>query len=61
MSNLLGEIGLRLLKVLTAAVAGLIVFLFSVVTLGATPSIELGLLSWLSGAAFVLLVESPVF
>jgi hypothetical protein len=61
MSNLLGEIGLRLLKALTAAVAGLIVFLFCVVTLGATPTIELGLLSWLSGAAFVLLVESPIF
>ena len=61
MSNLFGEIGLRLLKVLSAAVVGLIVYLFCVGTLGATPSVELGLLSWLSGAAFVLLVESGIF
>jgi hypothetical protein len=61
MSNLLGEIGLRLLKALAASVVGLIVYLFSVGTLGATPSVELGLLSWLSGAAFVLLVESGIF
>jgi hypothetical protein len=60
-SNLVGEIGLRLLKALVAAVAGLIVYLFAVGTLGATPSVELGLLCWLSGAAFVLLVESGVF
>jgi hypothetical protein len=26
--------------------------------LGATPSVEIALLSWLSGAAFMLLVES---
>ena len=61
MSNLLGEIGLRLLKALSAAVVGLIIYLFCVGTLGATPSVELGLLSWLSGAAFVLLVESGIF
>jgi hypothetical protein len=60
-SNLLGEIGLRLLKALSAAVVGLIIYLFCVSTLGATPSVELGLLSWLSGAAFVLLVESGIF
>ena len=61
MSNLFGEIGLRILKALAAAVAGLIVYLFCVGTLGATPSVELGLLCWLSGAAFVLLVESGIF
>jgi hypothetical protein len=58
---LFSEFGIRLLKALAAAVVGLIVYLFCVGTLGATPSVELGLLSWLSGAAFVLVVESPVF
>ena len=58
MSNLLAEIGLRLLKALAALGLGLIVYAVAVGGLGATPSVELGLLSWLSGAAFILLVES---
>lgn len=58
MSNLLSEIGLRLLKVLAALGLGIVVFLVAIGPLGATPSVELGLLSWLSGAAFILLVES---
>ena len=58
MSNLLAEIGLRLLKALGALVLGAVVYLVAVGPLGAAPSVELALLSWLSGAAFILLVES---
>ena len=60
MSNLVGELLLRLAK---AAVAGLLAALvFGVaLALGAGASVELGLLCWLSAAAFVLLVqESPI-
>jgi hypothetical protein len=61
MSHLVAEIGLRLLKAGAAAVVGILVFAVVVGPLGATASIELALLSWLSGAAFVLLVEtSPI-
>ena len=40
---------------------GLVVYLVAIGPLGATPSVELALLCWLSGAAFILLVEtSPI-
>ena len=58
MSNLLSEIGLRLLKAFAALILGGLVYAVAIGPLGAVPSIELGLLSWLSGAAFILLVES---
>lgn len=61
MSNLVNEIFLRLAKALAAALAGLLVYLVAIGPLGAAPSVELALLSWLSGAAFVLLVESSPF
>jgi hypothetical protein len=57
MSNLLAEIGLRLLKAAAAAVLGLVVYAVAV-ALGNPGGVELALLSWLSGAAFILLVES---
>ncbi len=57
MSNLLIEIALRLAKAAAALLLALLVYLVAVVA-GATPSVELGLLCWLSGAAFILLVES---
>ncbi len=57
MSHLLAEIGLRLLKAAAAAVLGLVVYAFAV-ALGNPGGVELALLSWLSGAAFILLVES---
>jgi hypothetical protein len=61
MSNLLSEIGLRLAKAAAALILGAIVFGLAVGPAGATPSVELALLSWLSGAAFILLVEtSPI-
>jgi hypothetical protein len=57
-SNLLAEMGLRLLKALAALGLGVVVYGLAVGPLGATPSVELALLSWLSGAAFILLIES---
>ncbi len=60
MSNLVFEIVLRLAKAAAALVLGAVVYLIALL-LGATPSIELALLSWVSGAAFILLVEtSPI-
>jgi hypothetical protein len=60
-SNLLAEIGLRLLKALIAGLIGLVVYVVLVGPLGNPGSVELMLLCWLSGAAFILLVEtSPI-
>jgi hypothetical protein len=58
MSHLAGEILLRLAKAGAALVIGLVVYAVLVGPLGASPSAELALLSWLSAAAFVLLVET---
>jgi hypothetical protein len=59
-SNLVFEIALRLAKAAAAFALALVVFAVALL-LGAAPSIELALLAWLSGAAFVLLVEtSPI-
>jgi hypothetical protein len=61
MSNLVSEILLRLAKAAAALVLGLILWVVLVGPLGATGSPELALLCWLSGAAFILLVEtSPI-
>jgi hypothetical protein len=57
-SNLVAEIGLRLLKAAAAALVGLVLYAVLVGPLHVPPTAELGLLAWLSGAAFVLLVES---
>jgi hypothetical protein len=57
-SQLLAEIGLRLVKVVVAGILGLLIYLVMTGPLGATPSPELALLAWLSGAAALLLVES---
>jgi hypothetical protein len=60
-SNLVYEILLRLAKALAAALLGLLLYLLAVGPLGAAGSVELALLCWLAGAAFVLLVEtSPI-
>jgi hypothetical protein len=58
MSNLVNEILLRLAKAGAAAILGLVVYLVLVGPLGVAGSAELALLSWLSGAAFILLVET---
>ena len=61
MSNLVYEILLRLAKAGAAAVLGVVIYLILVGPVGAAGSAELALLSWLSGAAFILLVEtSPI-
>jgi hypothetical protein len=57
-SNLAFEILLRLAKAAAALVVGLLVWIVLVGPFGATASPELALLCWLSGAAFILLVES---
>jgi len=58
MSNLVGEILLRLAKVIGASVIGVIVFAILVGPLANAPTVELAILAWLVGAAFILLVES---
>ena len=61
MSNLLAEIGLRLLKAGIALVLGIVLYIVLTGPMGNPGSVELGLLCWLSGAAFILLVEtSPI-
>jgi uncharacterized protein YhhL (DUF1145 family) len=61
MSQLIAEILLRLAKAATAAVVGLLLLLVLVGPFGVPVSPELVLLAWLSGAAFILLVEtSPI-
>jgi len=60
-SNLLAEIALRLLKAAAALVVGLLLYLVLTGPFGNAGSVELALLCWLSGAAFILLVEtSPI-
>ena len=58
MSNLANEILLRLAKAGLAGLLGLVVYLVLTGPLGVAGTPELALLSWLSGAIFVLLVES---
>lgn len=61
MRELVFEILLRLSKAAAAAFLGLVAWVVCVALLGAEPSVTLGLLCWLSGAAFILLVEeSPI-
>jgi len=57
-SNLLAEIALRLAKAGAAAILGVILYAVLTGPLGQAGSIELALLSWVSAAAFLLLVES---
>jgi hypothetical protein len=57
-SNLVGEILLRLLKAAAALLVGLLAWVILVGPLGVPATAELALLCWLSGAAFILLVES---
>jgi len=55
------EILLRLAKAAAATIVGLVIYLVATGPLGNPGSIELALLAWLSGAAFILLVEnSPI-
>jgi hypothetical protein len=58
MSFLTNEILLRLAKALAALLVAVVLWIVLVAVLGVAPSPELALLCWLSGAAFILLVES---
>lgn len=58
MSYLVEEALLRLAKAAIALVLGLVVFGVATGIAGEQASVPLFLLCWLSGAAFVLLVES---
>jgi peptidoglycan/LPS O-acetylase OafA/YrhL len=59
-SDLVGEILLRLAKAAAAGALGLIVYLVVAAT-GHPASPELAILCWLAGAAFVLVIqESPI-
>ncbi|HSH21909.1 MAG TPA: hypothetical protein VK992_04715 [Candidatus Caenarcaniphilales bacterium] len=58
MSNLVAEILLRLAKAGAAAVLGVVVFVVAVGPFGEPATATLALLSWLAGAAFLLLVET---
>ncbi len=58
MSNLAFEVLLRLAKAGAALVVGILVYVVAVGPLGVPGSPELALLAWISGAAFILLVES---
>ena len=61
MSNLVGEMLLRLSKAGAALVLGAVLLWLLVSFVGATASVELALLCWLSAAALILLVEeSPI-
>lgn len=61
MSNLVNEILLRLAKAGAAALLGVVLYVVLIGPLGVAPSAELALLAWLSGAAFILLVETSPF
>jgi hypothetical protein len=61
MSNLVGEILLRLAKAAVAALLATLLFAAVIATGASGGSAELALLCWLSAAAFILLVqESPI-
>jgi len=55
-SNLVAELLLRLIKPAIALLLGLVVYLVAV-ALGEPGSVALALLSWLSAAALILLVQ----
>lgn len=60
-SNLVNEILLRFAKAGVALALGVLLYLVLVGPLGQPASVELALLAWISGAAFILLVEtSPI-
>lgn len=61
MSNLVNELLLRLAKAAVALILGAVLDWTLVSFAGATGTVELALLCWLSASAFILLVqESPI-
>lgn len=61
MSNLVGELLLRLAKAGACLVLAAVAYLIAIGPLAADGSVELALLCWLAACAFVLVVEeSPI-
>jgi len=58
MGYLVNEVLLRLAKAVAALIVAIVLWAVLVGVAGATPTVELALLCWLSGAAFILLGES---
>jgi hypothetical protein len=56
--ELVTEFLIRLGKVAAATLIGVLVYVVAAGPLGASPTVELWLLSWICGAAAVLLLES---
>ena len=61
MQELVVEIGLRVAKLVIAAVLGLIIYAVLTGPFGAPGSVQLALESWLAGALVILLLESGIF
>ena len=60
MSNLINELLLRLIKPLIALILGAVIWFVATGPAGATGSVELALLCWLSATAFILLVQESI-
>ncbi len=60
MSNLINEMLLRLVKPLIALVFGAMIYFVATGPAGASGSVELALLCWLSATAFILLVQESI-
>ncbi len=61
MRELVFELLLRLIKPIAALAVGALVWLVASTVGGATASAELAILSWLAGAAFILLAsDGPI-
>jgi hypothetical protein len=60
MSNLVTELLLRLVKPMIALVLGAVIYLVATGPAGATASVELALLCWLSATAFILLIQESI-
>jgi hypothetical protein len=59
-SNLINELLLRLIKPLIALILGAVVYVVATGPAGASGSVELALLCWLSASAFILLVQESI-
>jgi hypothetical protein len=61
MNELLVEVGLRVAKLVLAALIGLVIYIVLTGPLGATGSPQLALESWIAGALVILLLETGIF
>lgn len=61
MSEVLLEFGLRLAKLILAALIGIVVYLVLVGPLGVAGSPQLALEAWIVGALVILLLETSAF